>query len=583
MVKKYISGRSNNGTGSDEEDEDEDVDIAETPETGKIAENALGDINEIKNEGKETNSSENSFYTEGNNTIIEPIISQDSKSGQKPDSKPESHPEPEPEPELRNIFVKYDKPNNFNQNDPWEYPVVKFPNKGYIVRSYREGGSFLRGYKEQAFEEKLKSYLSQHFEIKGNIRLNTSDHTRPYEPDIALIDLISGLNIRIDIEIDEPYAGISRNATHVIGEDEARDEFFINRGWIVIRFTEKQVYKQEVNCIAFVSKVIKSIYSDFSIPDDLVDITDPIPEEQWNLLQAQKWESDNYREDYLNHKFGYIETENEFLDIELSEQEKAEEELVEETYVFNNYESNTEHPFTNNFNDIDSKIKFDDENHKYFIEGIEAISVQDLVEKFFHAFDRENSARERAVRYNIDYSEVINDFDDARKKGKELHQNIDKLIKNGEEFNDTEFNMFSEFWNTNNFEDKISRWHIYNKEYMIAGTVDLFTKNNGSIEIYDWIRSKNIVDNGHPIIESYHELDTGIGPLNGIQDTSYWKYSLRLNFYKYILEKKYNQVVDKMFIVVLHEDYNQYYKLQVDDMQDKVEEILNAVNHKTEQ
>ncbi|MBL0102402.1 MAG: hypothetical protein IPP51_00680 [Bacteroidetes bacterium] len=137
------------------------------------------------------------------------------------------------------------------------YPIFRFPKKGTVVRSYRIGNTKRRGYKEEPFQKSIERYFGKEFTVLGNARLNTGKDTRPFEPDIAIIDK-SNSNLRIDIEIDEPYAGITRQPTHCKGEDINRDIYFVDRGWIVIRFSEYQVHLQENNCLRFIAETLKS-------------------------------------------------------------------------------------------------------------------------------------------------------------------------------------------------------------------------------------------------------------------------------------------------------------------------------------
>jgi len=173
------------------------------------------------------------------------------------------------------LRIGYDPVNPFPQSDPWAYPVIKMPKKGSVIREPRLIKQQLRGYKEEEFEITLTSYFSPDYEINGNHRIATSSNTRPYEPDISIIRKSQGLNLFIDIEIDEPYAGISRKPLHLEGDDNHRDDFFTDRGWIVLRFAEKQVHLQEQKCIAMIAKVIEAIDLSFSIPSALSNI--PLP------------------------------------------------------------------------------------------------------------------------------------------------------------------------------------------------------------------------------------------------------------------------------------------------------------------
>src|SRR5690606_24377873 len=142
-----------------------------------------------------------------------------------------------------------------------------------------------RGVSEEGFEEAISFYFSKYLEIRSDIKLNTSNKTRPYIPDIALIDH-SERNIRIDIEIDEPYSGISRIPTHCKGDDLFRDQYFVDRGWIVVRFTEHQIITQQQNCLHLIAALLNSIDNFFVIPESLIRLKLPQPEGFWDTLQA---------------------------------------------------------------------------------------------------------------------------------------------------------------------------------------------------------------------------------------------------------------------------------------------------------
>ena len=77
----------------------------------------------------------------------------------------------------------------------------------------------------------------------------------------------NGINIFLDIEIDEPYEGINdiknRKPTHFRFADVNRNNEFKNRGWIVVRFAEIQIHQNPDGCCRFIADVIKSIYPQF--------------------------------------------------------------------------------------------------------------------------------------------------------------------------------------------------------------------------------------------------------------------------------------------------------------------------------
>jgi hypothetical protein len=106
------------------------------------------------------------------------------------------------------------------------YPVVRYPQKGTVIRSHRLGSTKRRGFKDADFEVAIRAFLPNTFTVIGNARLNTGKDTRPYEPDVAIIGHGIFSDLRIDVEIDEPYAGITRQATHCKGDDLNRDIYF---------------------------------------------------------------------------------------------------------------------------------------------------------------------------------------------------------------------------------------------------------------------------------------------------------------------------------------------------------------------
>jgi|AntRauTorcE11897_2_1112592.scaffolds.fasta_scaffold04966_2 hypothetical protein len=184
------------------------------------------------------------------------------------------------------LYIGYKPSDKFRQAEDWNYVVVKMPKEGSVIKQPVQGKQQLRGYKEQDFQKQIESFLQDDFSISGNAIISTGDETRPYEPDIFLSYLGNHENIFIDIEIDEPYGGVQRNGTHIKGEDDIRDYYFADRGWIVIRFAEIQVHQQPKECVGLIAKVINEIALDINLPLELLEMSLPTAVEQWDLLQG---------------------------------------------------------------------------------------------------------------------------------------------------------------------------------------------------------------------------------------------------------------------------------------------------------
>lgn len=172
-----------------------------------------------------------------------------------------SEPNQEQTNDLRILF----NPNNhFCQDKDYFYPVVKMPKKNCLVKLPREGRTNQKGFKEDDFYSQIKIQIP-HIETTNNVHMVIPNFNKPYEPDIVLYD--KNLNLYIDIEIDEPYDGYFRYPTHYVHpeeevkKDNIRDLFFTESGWIVIRFTEKQVHCQTNECIDHIKNILNSIYN----------------------------------------------------------------------------------------------------------------------------------------------------------------------------------------------------------------------------------------------------------------------------------------------------------------------------------
>ncbi len=481
----------------------------------------------------------------------------------------------------KNLYVDYD---SFLRDNVESYPILRIPKKGCIVRTHRIGSKKRRGHKEKTFQMAIQQCYSSVFSISGNIRLNTGIETRPYEPDIAIIDLKSDKNIRIDIEIDEPYAGITRQATHCKGEDYARDSYFIDRGWIVIRFSEFQVHTFEKQCLKFIGTVIKSIDNNFTIPKELLLFPDIAYEEMWDLIQAQKWEKENYRENYLNHKFEEVEELPETIERGLNQQEKGEEKLVKPSIIGKVDKDKNIGYNKANSHQRDKRINFYPERHEYYIDNIPAPSASAIVSKFFPEFDAYSAAanlNQNHPLFGMELEEIVRIWKERGQKaandGTFLHKQIEKYYL-GEEYSETEeFTLFKKFNEENpTLNPYRSEWRIFDENYHIAGTIDLIAKNMTGFELYDWKRSKKVVNYlGEPItINPWHQ---GIGSLNHIDDTSYNRYCLQQSLYKYILETNYDLRINNMFLVVLYSDNERYYKVEVPYLENETKQILNAI------
>lgn len=236
-------------------------------------------------------------------------------------------------------FIGYEPNDFFLQNEPLNYPYVIMPRPRSVIKFPRKNKTGNKGYSEDFFLEFVNQYFILHFKIYIDRILIISSKQNPYEPDIALIDEKTGLNLFIDIEIDEPYDGITREPMHFRGYDKERNKFFKNRGWLTVRFAEEQVWKYPKSCCKFLFHVVNSINEKYKIPNELEtqEKIGFIP--QWTIEQAKEWSDIKYRESYLGiDSFDIQNTHKEFETISDSELEDEIEEQVNEKEI--NYSVN---------------------------------------------------------------------------------------------------------------------------------------------------------------------------------------------------------------------------------------------------
>lgn len=242
------------------------------------------------------------------------------------------------EEQSKEKYIGYNPINIFAQTEPLNYPYVLMPKPKCVIKFPRKGRSGRKGYKEQDFKTYIERYFRNSFQVFDDRFILTKNSKTPFEPDFTLIDEKNGINIFIDIEIDEPYEGINdiknRKATHYQYSDNNRNNAFKNRGWVVIRFAEIQVHKDPDSCCKFIADVIKSINPAFNVPDILLK-NKIFPVRQWTKEEAERWSIERYRENYLDiTRFGLTGESQGLTGIEETELgNKIEEQVKDDIFI----------------------------------------------------------------------------------------------------------------------------------------------------------------------------------------------------------------------------------------------------------
>ena len=231
----------------------------------------------------------------------------------------------------------------------------------------------------------------------------------------------------------------------------------------------------------------------------------------------------------------------------------------------------------------DSAIWFDEEPHKYYVNGIcNNISATTLIHKYGEKFDADKiiNSMMRSKKwpdskyYGLSPDEIkqlwTDNGTDAAREGTKMHKSIENFWNALPVDNESqEFKMFLQF--KEDHPDLIAyrtEWEVYQEDYGICGSIDMvFINEDDTVSIYDWKRCKEIEK-----VSKYGKKC--LKPVNHLPDTNFWHYSLQLNLYKYILESKYGKTVKDMYILCLHPNNDTYKKYEIENLQEEIKNIL---------
>jgi len=224
----------------------------------------------------------------------------------------------------------------------------------------------------------------------------------------------------------------------------------------------------------------------------------------------------------------------------------------------------------------DLRIQFQEEGHKYFIDGKPGsvggyISTTTLVHKLFPAFDADvviakmrGSKRWPDSKYHGLTDDEIkllweNNRSAAASAGTRMHANLE-LYANDQPHDTVRDNP--------DMKPYRSEWLIFDEESGISGSVDMvYETGGGEFVLCDYKRSKEI--------RRWNPWQKGCSPITeGLDDCNFNHYSLQLGIYTAILEKNYGIKIRESFILVLHPDQDAYLKIGTRDLSNEVAEIM---------
>jgi len=243
----------------------------------------------------------------------------------------------------------------------------------------------------------------------------------------------------------------------------------------------------------------------------------------------------------------------------------------------------------------DARISFDEPTHKYTIDGSQYdISCTGFVHSFFGHFDSDKviSNMMRGKKWNESNQywgmspTAIKDLWAANGKaaseaGTRMHLDIehyynsdpignvaidDYTVQEGVEW-DYFMRYETKFRIPGGYVPFRTEWLVFYEEIRLAGSIDMvYKKPDGTIAIYDWKRAKDI--------KLENPYQSGLEPVEHLPDTNYWHYTLQLNIYATILEKKYDMKVSELALVILHPNQSSFRVMKLNRLADEVDAIF---------
>ena len=231
--------------------------------------------------------------------------------------------------------------------------------------------------------------------------------------------------------------------------------------------------------------------------------------------------------------------------------------------------------------------------HQYFVNGVSHISVSKFIKTLFEEFDEEkiisyilkskNMSDINYKYYNMNKQDIKNAWKQSMLLGTELHSyieyyynkilNIDHTIAEPiiSDNLQIEYSYFLNFVKDYSHLTPVrSEWIIYNEDLKIAGCIDMLFESDGKYYIYDWKRCNML---------TYESNNYANRPcIRDIPNSNYNHYILQLNIYKYILESKYDIIIESLHLVVFYFGNSNYQHLDLKILsKDVMDDLLSTI------
>lgn len=246
----------------------------------------------------------------------------------------------------------------------------------------------------------------------------------------------------------------------------------------------------------------------------------------------------------------------------------------------------------------DKRIRFEEVPHFYYIDDKKVdTSVTTWIHSHFEHFNPDKVWKDFIEPkladpncdpdykyYGMSKEQVLNSWkkngEEASSKGTKMHMNIEHYWNDLEVMNDSvEYVYFKNFVSDYpELKPYRTEWVVYSEILRISGSIDMvFTapridgKEGEALEIYDWKRTKEFDRNGG---EGRFRKFAKTPCISHIPDSNYWHYTIQLNLYKFILEKEYGKTIQRLVLVRMHPESENYDRVEVPILEDEMVDLI---------
>lgn len=188
---------------------------------------------------------------------------------------------------------------------------------------------------------------------------------------------------------------------------------------------------------------------------------------------------------------------------------------------------------------------FDEDKHKYTLDGAEFISVTTLINEFIKPFDEDYWSKIKAEERGITQKAILEEWHQKNVHSNVLGTSIHAWIEN----------YFKQQWQPlpNDIEqiDRINKFNIifseklykmtpllfetkvFSKKWKIAGTIDALFQYNDKLIIFDWKTNKDFITDS----DRRGRFEKLLPPFDSFYKNHLNEYSIQLSLYRMILEE----------------------------------------------